>query len=411
MPEATRRNARLQIVANALQQAGDEVTNAKTVLPWLLGGLGAPGLFVAMLVPVRESGSMLPQASLVPIVTARVRRRGFWVAGALAQGAVAVGLGLTALTASGAVAGVLIVLLLAVLALSRSLCSLTGKDVLGRTVPKGDRGRITGTATAAGGLVALTLGLVLRWRGADLSTGTIAWLLVAGGATWAVAAAVFSRVDESVADTPDPADTDDDGWLAVAWYTFRGDRPFRRFVIVRALLLVSALSPPFLVAASQSGDAGGLAGLGGFVLASGVSALIGGRLFGAAADRSSRVLMAGCAAAASAVGLAMSAAIALGHTDAMLLAGAFFVLSVIHLGIRVGRKTYVVDLAEGDERTEYVAVSNTIMGAVLLVVGGITAGLATLGSAVALAFLGVIGLAGAVLGMRLPEVSRRASRG
>ncbi|MEZ5079369.1 MAG: hypothetical protein R2878_01635 [Thermoleophilia bacterium] len=86
-------------------------------------------------------------------------------------------------------------------------------------------------------------------------------------------------------------------------------------------------------------------------------------------------------------------------------------LSVIHLGIRVGRKTYVVDLAEGDERTEYVAVSNTIMGAVLLVVGGITAGLATLGSAVALAFLGVIGLAGAVLGMRLPEVSRRASRG
>ena len=31
--------------------------------------------------------------------------------------------------------------------------------------------------------------------------------------------------------------------------------------------------------------------------------------------------------------------------------------------------------------------------------------------AVALAFLGVIGLAGAVLGMRLPEVSRRASRG
>ena len=115
MPEATRRNARLQIVANALQQAGDEVTNAKTVLPWLLGGLGAPGLFVAMLVPVRESGSMLPQASLVPIVTARVRRRGFWVAGALAQGAVAVGLGLTALTASGAVAGVLIVLLLAVL--------------------------------------------------------------------------------------------------------------------------------------------------------------------------------------------------------------------------------------------------------------------------------------------------------
>ena len=48
---------------------------------------------------------------------------------------------------------------------------------------------------------------------------------------------------------------------------------------------------------------------------------------------------------------------------------AYFALSVAHDGVRVGRKTYVVDLASGNRRTDYVSVSNTVIGLVLLAAG------------------------------------------
>ena len=65
---STGRNGLLQIVANTLQATGDQVVNAKTVLPWALTAVGAPPAVLALLVPVRESGSMLPQAAMSPVL-------------------------------------------------------------------------------------------------------------------------------------------------------------------------------------------------------------------------------------------------------------------------------------------------------------------------------------------------------
>ncbi len=53
---------------------------------------------------------------------------------------------------------------------------------------------------------------------------------------------------------------------------------------------------------------------------------------------------------------------------------AFFVLSVAHSGVRIGRKTYLVDMAGGTKRTDYTAVSNTVIGVLLLAVGGVSTG-------------------------------------
>ena len=50
------RNARRLIWANGLQNIGDQIVAAKTVLPWLLQAAGAPGFLLALLVPVREAG-------------------------------------------------------------------------------------------------------------------------------------------------------------------------------------------------------------------------------------------------------------------------------------------------------------------------------------------------------------------
>ena len=39
----------------------DLLISAKTTLPWLLASLGAPTWIVSLLVPIRESGSLIPQ--------------------------------------------------------------------------------------------------------------------------------------------------------------------------------------------------------------------------------------------------------------------------------------------------------------------------------------------------------------
>ncbi len=407
-------NGLRQVGANSLQSVGDQVVNAKTVLPWLFALLGVPAAFTGLLVPVRESGSMLPQAALSRWVTARRRRRGVWVLGALGQASATLVLAAAAAWTSGAVTGVLVVLALAGFALSRSLCSLAGKDVLGRTVPKGQRGRLTGVAATVSGAVALTLGLGLRALGSDVGSGVLAVLLVAAALAWALAALVYSGVREPEAEPPGPdagADEDTDrgggeGWWSPAWRLLREDRLFRRFVLARALLLVSALSPPFVVTAAAGSGQTSVSGLAGFVVASGLANLLGGRLFGGSADRSSRRLMAAGAGVASAVVLGVVVLLVADPTPpGWTLVAAFFVLTLVHVGVRVGRKTYVVDAAAGDRRTEYVAVANTAMGVLLLAVGLLATGVAAFGTVAALAFLGVLGLAGVVATQRLPEVS------
>ena len=82
----------------------------------------------------------------------------------------------------------------------------------------------------------------------------------------------------------------------------------------------------------------------------------------------------------------------------------FFVLSIAHAGVRIGRKTYILDMAGPENRTDYVAVSNTAIGAVLL--ASSLLGLLTplIGAAGMLVLLSVLGVTGSILGLRLPEV-------
>lgn len=402
-------NGLRQMAAQTLQSIGDQVVNAKTVLPWLLSALGAPSLFVAFLVPIRESGSMLPQAAWAPRVRRRHVRKTVWVAGAAGQASAAAGLAIVAATASGSVAGFGVLAALAVFALARSLSSIASKDVLGRTVPKGQRGQITGVTTVASGAVALTLGLALRvWGGDGLGGPVLAALLGAASVAWVAAAVVYASIHEPEAEG-EPDDGDPRGWAAQAWQLWRADAVFRRFVIARALLLASALSPPFVVGLGIREGNLGLSSLGLFVMAQGVAGLVAGRLFGRLADASSRRLMIGASLAASTVIVAFLLLLSVPAvgTSAWLAPVTYLLLALVHVGARLARKTYVVDIAEGDRRTQYVAVANTIMGVLLLAVGALTAALAVLGNEAALVLLAGLGVTGAFVGRGLPEASQR----
>lgn len=406
------------IGANALQSSGDQAVNASTVLPWLFHALGVPAVLTGLLVPIRESGSMLPQAFLTPFVVRVRRRTHVFVAGALVQAAsVAVMAGAAALT-SGLTAGVIIVAALAAFSLGRCLCSISSKDVQGRTMPKGERGQVNGLATTVSGLVAITLGLAVRALGEDLDVAVLAGILALGAVLWVLVALVYSGIREPLEDPAEDAggDEDDDGpgWFTQTLTLLREDRVFRSFVTVRGFLLVSSLSPPFIVTLAVRSGAPALTGLGGFIIASGLAALLGGRVFGRLADRSSKRLMTIGAAVASVVLVALVLIVTVLDLDGgslltyAIFVSSYFLVTMLHTGVRVGRKTYVIDMAEGDQRTTYVAVSNSAMGVILLVVGAISSAIAGLSVEWALLFLAALGVLGVVSSTRLPEVSRRA---
>ncbi len=403
-PSREEHAARRFIWSNGLQGVGDQIVAAKTVLPWLLQAAGAPGFFIALLVPIRESGSMLPQAAFTPWVTTQRSRKRIWVIGSLGQAVAAALIGLAALLLDALPLALTVTLLLAVLAVFRSLCSIASKDVQGRTISRGHRGVITGRATAVGGAASLAVGLFLEWLGTPVPTWVLAALIFASAAAWAVAAIVFHTIDEPVSGE-DPQGLQR-GWWADTWGLFTGDREFRRFVIVRSLLLVSALSTAFIVTLSQ--EIGyGLTGLGAFLIASGLAAVLGGRISGIWSDISSRNVMSWASLAASVVLVALVAAATWlpGEVNAWLFPVGFFLVNLAHTAIRVARKTYIVDMAEGDERTRYVGAANTLMGAILLLVGAVSGAVAQLGSGAALLFLAAIGFIGVVAARRLRDVS------
>ena len=228
-------------------------------------------------------------------------------------------------------------------------------------------------------------------------------LLILAGALWLLAALIYAQVPEQ------PGETGGGRNAAEALRQLRllaTDRPFLRFVITRALLMCSALSAPYYVALAQREIGSPAWLLGAFVAAAGVASLVSAPLWGRFADRSSRSVMVAAALITSGIGLLTTLADAFAPpliATAWFLPLAYFVLSAAHSGVRVGRKTYVVNLAGGNKRTDYVAISNTVIGVLLLLVGSVGALSPLIGDAGVIALLALMGLAGALLGTSLPE--------
>jgi len=399
------RNFFLILGASTLTKLGDALSSPKTVLAWILAAVGAPTAMIAMLVPIRESLSMLPQLLLGAWVRRQPMRKPIVVAGSLLQAIAVAGCAAAAAWLTGAAAGAVILACVIVFSLARSLNSIAGKDVLGKTIPKGRRGRLGGWAAGVSGLMTLAVGLLftLRGKGED-SPLFYAGLLAFAAGLWLVSILLYVGVKEEPGETAGGAN----GWRE-AWSRLdlmRTDAPFRRFVITRGLLLCSALTGPFyVVLARQQG--GGVSLLGTFLVAGGLASSLSAPMWGILADRSSRRVMTAAATLTAAVGFVLFAIMNLKPELAArswLFPLFFFVLGIAHAGVRAGRKTYLVDLAGGVKRTDYVSVSNTLIGLLLLVVGGVTGLFSNLAPETVILGLSVMGLIGAGLSRTLPEV-------
>jgi len=391
--------------ALTLTKLGDGLADAKLVLAWLLSSLGAPGYLIGLLVPVRESLSLLPQLLVAAHIRSHPIRKWFWVAGTTIEGLALILMALAALLLDGSGAGWTVILCLAFFSLGRGVASIAQKDVLGKTIAKTRRGTVSGYAATIASLGTGAFGLYLIAFGTSDSVSFFPILLGVAAALFLTAAAAFARLEEQPGATEGGGNAIDFTRRELA--RLKHDRTFARFIAARSLFVATALMPPYLVSLLQQSEGAGLFDLGQLILASGIAGGLSSAIWGRLADRSSRLVMMATGALAGVTALAIGAfaliaPAALGAP--LLIPAAIFLVALAHAGMRIGRKTYIVDLAGSDRRAGYVALSNTLIGVVLLLSGlvGIVAEWA--GTGLTLLFLAALSSAGVGLTRGLPEV-------
>ncbi|MBO9431677.1 MFS transporter [Sulfitobacter sp. R18_1] len=394
---AEARNGLRHIVSLSMTKVADGLIDPKLVLAWLLSALGAPAVFAGALVPIREAGSLLPQIALAGVVQRMARRKWAWVWGSVGQGVAAGLIALAALSLEGATAGYAVCAALALLAVCRAACSVSFKEILGKTVGKTRRGSVTGLAGSVSSVgVVIFAGLLMS--GLFQSRGVVVAAIALAAALWIGAALLFSTIMETPSETEEA-----DG---VDFKLLRGNRDLWLFILVRGLLVSTALAPPYLVVLAGSSEGGQLGAL---VLASALASLVSSYVWGRLSDMSSRrVLMltgiVGALAMALAVGLWF-----LGLAQAVwAMPAVLFILMIAYHGVRQGRSTYLVDMAPKDQRAAYAAVSNTVIGLLLLLAGVLGGGAALIGAQATLMLFTVMALAAAVFAHWLPEVEHLA---
>ncbi len=404
------RNFFAYLWANLLGKVADEIASAKLIIPWLFGMLGVPATFTGFLVPIREAGVLLPQLAVAAMVRHLAIRKGVWVVGALLSSVSLFAMAWVVVSLEGSEAGFAILAMLILFSLSRGICSVSAKDVLGKTVSKSRRGALMGWSAAVSGVVVLAIGLwlsrmPLETSGLHIFTG----LLMAGGVIWIIAALIFSSIREQPGATEGGANA-----LTVALQQLQllvHDIPFRRFVMARSFLLAVALAPPFYVLLAQQQSDTGLLGLGALIIANGLASSLSSPFWGYMGDRSCRSVMVTGALGAGLLGIFTYAAVEMKWhwvTSEMGLAFIFLLFNVMHAGVRLGRKVYLVDMATAETRAAYVAVSNTVVG-VMMLFGGLIGLLGDwIGAAATILVLAILSLMAAFYISKLPQVSDAA---
>ena len=393
------RNGLRHIASLSMTKIADGLIDPKLVLAWLLTTLGAPAVYAGALVPIREAGALLPQMLLAKVVQSMTRRKWAWVLGSAGQGISAGAIVWVALNLEGVTAGLAICLALGVLALCRAACSVSYKDILGKTVGKSRRGAVTGLAGSVSSVGVLIFAALLL-SGLAQSRAAVVAAIALAACLWGAAALLFSTLKEEPSSKEDTKATD---------FSVLAKNPLLwRFIITRGLLVSTALAPPYLVVLAGQAGQDRLAQLGALVLASALASFLSSYVWGRLSDRSSRrvLMLTGVVGAVAMITAVALWAIGLAR-EVWAMPAVLFVLMIAYHGVRQGRSTYLVDMAPPDQRAAYAAVSNTVIGGLLLIAGVLGGGAALIGPQATLMLFAAMAVAAAVVGYGLPEVEKK----
>lgn len=402
MTPQQKRSFRSIIASNCFIRIGDTLSDPKTILTWLLSALGSPAFAVSILVPIRESGSMLPQIFLASYIKKFPKRKPIYTTGLITQFICIIAIGIAALFLSPILASSIAMIALAFFATARAFCSITSKDILGRAIPKGRRGKLSGIASTLSGIFATALAIILLTSRDQNDPKLLATIIIGAGFMWLIAGISYHFVHEPAETEATLTEKPKQGILH-RLALVKNDAKFRNFVIARTLLLGTALaSPIFVVMAHDVGSSAN--SLIAFIVAGALASAVSSFIWGALSDRASHLAMAVGGLLAALAGITSiiifyqyPAIASLPLTWPIM----FFLFNIGYMGVRLGRSTWVVDAAEGDQRTDYVSTSNTIIATLIIILGLIAAPLQALAPIYPMMLYTICCITGSILALRL----------
>jgi MFS family permease len=399
------KNFIINVINGTLTKLGDQLVSPQLVLTWLLEALGVSASIIGALVPVRKSFALVPQL----IVSGRMRtakiRKYFWMTGAIAFG---VFIGLIApavsLFSESSNIGWIVLGLLSLASLSRGVSSIAFKEVVGKTISSGKRGRLLALRATSGGLLALLAGILLRYYlGSEQAIMPFYYLIGAGALVWVLGGLLVGLIKEEES-APDEARYPLDE-IKAGYKLLKENKGLRRFVWVRCLFIIVQLSTPFYVLYARqyiSQDFGNLAF---FVIIVNLAKVLSSPLWGRFSDRSSRTGMMLGGGLAVLVGILAFGVDLLppNYQNVYVLGGLLLLLGFSQSGIRLGRKTYLLDVSPEDERPLFAAVTNLIVGTLTFLSGGLGIIVDIFNVQVLILFITIIPIFGIFLTYILPE--------
>jgi hypothetical protein len=411
LPEGVCNNIPKNFFLNALNgmatKLADQLANPGLVLPWFMDALGAPALFAGFLIPSRRAGALLPQL----LVSGQIRRlpirKWFWVAGGSVFGLMLLLMIPTALLLPTLAAGVGILVLLVIGSIARGFSSVAFKDVLAKTIPQGQRGTLLAVRATAGGIFAFIAGFILKTQiGAEQPLWPYLLMIGTAGFLWLISVSFVILIDEPGGATDGARDPLQESRAGLK--LFKNNSDFRDYIVSRGILLSVELSLPFYALFARRSTSGSAGDLGVFVMAASLSQVLSSPLWGRLADRTSRWTMTVSAILAGLAGILMLTLNRIPEipTTSFILSIPVVLLGFAIAGVRLGRKTYLVDSAPDNERPLYVALSNTIAGVLILISGGLGALVDILGIQMLILLLAVLAFFGAASSWRLPEATQ-----
>ncbi|MGX5201818.1 MFS transporter [Aliikangiella sp. IMCC44632] len=399
----------------SLSKLADGFIDPKLILSWLLAQLGASSTLIGLLVPIREAGALLPQLLIAEWVRRQSKRKLVWALGCFVQAVAALGIFLSVLLLANDSAAIVVLVCLCILAIARSFCSVSYKDILGKTLAKSTRGTATGLASSLAAVGVLLFAVLLGSGLIDLRVNAIVVIIAFAGCLWLLAGLNLLRLNEKVG-------SKEGGENGIADLTKRiklafSDGQFILFVCIRGLLTAAALAPPFLILLGQQRASNSLDfatnitsntnQLGLLLIASATASLLSSYVWGKLADHSSRRVL--CIAGVLA-GLSLASLSFISIYFPSLLAHpitlpcALLFLMIAYQGVRLGRSVHLVDMGTPQNRAHYTAVSNTFIG-LLLLVGSVFGWLAqTLGVTAVISLFAIMCVVAGCLALKLDEV-------
>lgn len=389
------------ITSNCFVRIGDTLSDPKTILTWLLSALGAPAIAISMLVPIRESGSMLPQIFLASFIKKFPKRKPIYTTGLIAQFLCIISIGIAALLLTPTLAGYIAIIALAFFATARAFCSITSKDILGRAIPKGTRGKLSGIASTLSGIFATLLAIILLTNRDQSDPTLLASIIIGAGFMWLLASISYHFVHESAEEIP--TNKKSQQGIIHRLTLVKKDPKFRNFILARTLLLGTALASPIFVVMAHKAATNSYS-LISFIIAGALATAISSLIWGNFSDKASHLSMAFGGLLAAIAGIASIII----HYHLPKLAALpltwptmFFLFNIGYMGVRLGRTTWVVDAAEGDKRTDYVSSSNTIIAILIILLGLIAAPLQALTPIYSMILYTICCITGAIFALRL----------